>query len=228
MTVEIPSAAPNARHSSASAEHFTPKEIVELAREVLGEIDLDPASCALANETVRAKRIYTKELNGFLLPLYGKVFLNPPGGSCDASGQRIGKDCETTGACGLPPGHAHKGRQSSAKAWWRKAVEAVVSRRAEAVFFVGFTLEILQTTQTEPHFDAFGDPMPVPLDFPCCIPTKRVSYFVEDEHGAIRPGTQPTHASFLTIATEDAPMKAKFAERFRGMGRIVGPWGGAP
>lgn len=44
----------------------------------MGAIDLDPASCEMANQTVRATTYYTKEQNGLLQPWFGKVWLNPP------------------------------------------------------------------------------------------------------------------------------------------------------
>jgi hypothetical protein len=47
---------------------------------VLGGIDLDPASSAIANETVRAKYFLTKEENGLSLPWFGTVWINPPYG----------------------------------------------------------------------------------------------------------------------------------------------------
>src|SRR5207253_2666456 len=41
-------------------------------------IDLDPASCYEANQTVRASRYYTKEDDGLSKEWYGNVWLNPP------------------------------------------------------------------------------------------------------------------------------------------------------
>lgn len=64
--------------SSKSDEHYTPENIVEAAREVMGAIDLDPMSCCEANSTVRATTFYAKEENGLNKPWFGKVWLNPP------------------------------------------------------------------------------------------------------------------------------------------------------
>lgn len=66
--------------SSASNEWYTPATIVEPARQVLGQIDLDPASNAIANETVKASRYYTIADDGLAQPWAGRVFLNPPYG----------------------------------------------------------------------------------------------------------------------------------------------------
>lgn len=64
--------------SSGEVELYTPVEIVELAREVMGEIDLDPASCEIANQVVQADVYYTKEDNGLTKPWFGRVFMNHP------------------------------------------------------------------------------------------------------------------------------------------------------
>lgn len=67
-------------HSKASAEWYTPYNVIITATAVMGGIDLDPASCEEANKPIMAKQIYTKEDNGLIQPWTGRVFLNPPTG----------------------------------------------------------------------------------------------------------------------------------------------------
>ena len=59
-------------------EWYTPQKYVESVRKVLGIIDLDPASSEIAQQIVKAKKIYTQEQDGLKFPWVGKVFLNPP------------------------------------------------------------------------------------------------------------------------------------------------------
>lgn len=67
--------------SSETNEWFTPAWVVELARAVMGGIDLDPASCDQAQQVVRAAKYYTKEENGLRWPWNGRTWLNPPYGT---------------------------------------------------------------------------------------------------------------------------------------------------
>ena len=59
-------------------ELYTPAHYIEAAREVLGEIDLDPASNELAQSTVQARDYFTPETDGLTRDWNGRVWLNPP------------------------------------------------------------------------------------------------------------------------------------------------------
>jgi hypothetical protein len=77
------------KHSSNNQEWYTPKwllhPILEVLwyhnhHQVLGEINLDPASSLKANEVIQAEKYYTKQDNGLQQRWFGKVFCNPPSG----------------------------------------------------------------------------------------------------------------------------------------------------
>lgn len=70
----------NTRLSSFSGDNewYTPARYVDMAREVMGTIDIDPASNPTAQRTVRATTYYTAETNGLDKDWYGKVWMNPP------------------------------------------------------------------------------------------------------------------------------------------------------
>jgi hypothetical protein len=70
----------NARHSMDSPDWYTPTELVVAARNVMGGIDLDPASDAEANARHNIRRIYTVDDDGLQQRWFGRVLVNPPGG----------------------------------------------------------------------------------------------------------------------------------------------------
>jgi ParB family chromosome partitioning protein len=64
--------------NSGENEWYTPPEYIEAARDVMGSIDLDPASCETAQANVKAKRFYTIDDDGLANKWTGNVWLNPP------------------------------------------------------------------------------------------------------------------------------------------------------
>ena len=219
----------NAKHSTESAEHYTPNEIVEAARTLMGSIDLDPATTAFVNRNlVKAGKYYTVKTNGFNKEWGGNVFLNPPGGLCDVSGRKViratkshGSGCTETGACGLPAGHSHEKVTSSAKAWWFKLAKEWSEGRVNAAVFVGFSLELLQATQV-PLTVGF-DPLPIPLLFPRCYAAQRIK-FLTQEGTKLVPGEQPTHANVIIYLPGkgdwDAGGEAKMRSLFTKFGHV--------
>lgn len=119
-----------ARHTCDSPEWYTPSVFVDAAREVMGGIDLDPASHPEANETIRAVRFFTAEDDGLKQVWRGRIFLNPPGGK-DANGKSL-----------VPQ-------------FWRvlmrEACEAAVTGECFQALWIGYSLEQLQTLRASRH-----------------------------------------------------------------------------
>lgn len=67
-------------HDSGNVEWFSPVEIIEAARRTMGSIDLDPFSCAAANEVVGALAFFTKERSGLTQRWFDNVWMNHPYG----------------------------------------------------------------------------------------------------------------------------------------------------
>jgi len=64
---------------TGEVEWYTPSKYVEAARQVLGEIDLDPASSEVAQQVVQARHYWTVADDALAQPRWnGRVFLNPP------------------------------------------------------------------------------------------------------------------------------------------------------
>jgi len=217
----------NIRHSSESVEHYTPVWLVEIARYVLGGIDFYPASSAFANDVLKAPRFCTAEENGLWLPRWeGRTLLNPPGGLVNGMGRPVQRStktnpggCTVTGSCGLPAGHTHEHVKSSAVTWWRVLCAEWSKGHVPAAFFVGFSLELLQSAQS-------GEaPGHQPLDFYCCIPKERIKFDVVRD-GARVPGAQPTHSNILVLlpgSTQggaDVNMLARFDEALGPVGYV--------
>ncbi len=64
--------------NSGENEWYTPKNYADAARNVLGGIDLDPATSEIANETIQASQIFTADDSGLTQQWDGRVWMNPP------------------------------------------------------------------------------------------------------------------------------------------------------
>jgi phage N-6-adenine-methyltransferase len=85
---------PHVTYNSGENEWYTPREYIDAAVKVMGSIDLDPASCELANKVVGAKKIFTIDEDGLSKDWRGNVWLNPPYSS-DLIGKFVSKLVES-------------------------------------------------------------------------------------------------------------------------------------
>lgn len=77
--------------SSGNVELYTPTDIIKAVHDCFGTVDLDPASCSIANEVVQALHIYTEHDDGLEQSWFGNVWLNHPFGKYEKA---CGKNCK--------------------------------------------------------------------------------------------------------------------------------------
>jgi len=78
VTVNLIEAGVRGATGTGENEWYTPADHIALARQVMGGIDLDPASSHVANRVVQAATFFSAETNGLDKEWAGRVWLNPP------------------------------------------------------------------------------------------------------------------------------------------------------
>lgn len=185
------------QHSAKSDRWLTPQWIVDLAHNLLGEIDLDPASEASANQRIKANRFIAQDEDG-LLSNWGdasKIFLNPPGGRLDKVKYAEMYDRYE---CGSLP-----------QAFFTKAVKHLnLSGYRSSLFFVGFSLEQLATLSRNQNSREFMQEAVI------LVPPDRVEFErPEDrklnEDGTLAKESSPSHSNFLLIWSNCDEVKSR-------------------
>ena len=96
---------PEQRQPTGKDEWYTPPPIIEAARNLMGSIDLDPASCEAANTVVQAKQYFGINDDALQQHWGGNLWLNPPYGArlLRAFHKKLCESPAVTKACFLSP-----------------------------------------------------------------------------------------------------------------------------
>lgn len=179
--------------SAVSVEHYGPPWIGPMAREVMGGIDLDPASCPEANALIGARFIYTKEEDGLTQPWVGRVYLNPPGGKRVWQGRSL----------------------NSAALWWATLAMRYREGWVDEAIFMVFNLELFRYAQSYPEAH--------PLDFPICYPKERIDFYKPGPNGEAIPQGSPGHPNAIVYLPPKTGQWAgflAFEKAFATIGRV--------
>lgn len=127
----------NIQHSSRTDRWFTPMHIIKKIHNVLGNIDLDPASEPVAQERIRAKKYLTEAgESSKWLESPGTVYCNPPGGK--------------------------RGARSLTGLFWQQFMATRDSGLLTHGIFMCFSIEALQSTQRLPCMSIGEFPLCIP------------------------------------------------------------------
>lgn len=200
---------------------FTPPEIIKRVHAVMGGIDLDPASCAKANEIVGAKQFFTAADDALNRPWRGRVFVNPPGtcvtnpilATWDMSGEKpkIKRLPGYFTVCG----NANVCSCDLPSKFWQKLMVEFTEGRVTSAIYLGFSLNQLSTLQCGMYIEGEDSPRKYsrsPMDFPLCIIKQRLK-FLDSE--TLEPVPGPTQHNFVSYINGTG---MKFRAEFSSLG----------
>jgi hypothetical protein len=142
---EVTGEKPRIARSTGEHEWYTPPKLVEAARAVLGTIDLDPASCEVAQRVVKAEQFFTAEEDGLSKPWGGNLWVNPPY-TCGLVNRFVAKLCDHVEA-GDVPAAVLLTNNATETAWSQRALRlaAALCFSAGRVRFLNPELKPVQT-----------------------------------------------------------------------------------
>lgn len=187
--------------TSGEVEYYTDPKIIAAARLVMGSIQLDPASSALANRNVGARQFFGRQYDGswkdgFKIEWRAKtLWMNHP---FTREERECGPDCKKHLET---PSHKHH------SVYWygnRKWIEKFVISQRHG--YVETAMCITYAATSEEWFQPL-------MQFPQCFLSPRTNYFLPD--GTIKKGV--TKGSVVTYLGKDLPA---FAEHFKKFGTI--------
>ena len=194
-----------ANQTSGEVEWYTDPAIIEMAREVMGGIQLDPATSEAANRIVKAQDFFYEEHDGLSREWNASsMWMNHPFGiaerACDP--KITGRPCRKV-ICGKRRHHRQKDYGGN-EAWIRKLVDSWASGQVHRAICICFA------SMSEEWFRPL-------LAFPQCFPHGRVNYFRPD-------GTKVEGVTKGSVVTYLGPDTARFARVFSALGTIKVPY----
>ncbi|MCG9697456.1 hypothetical protein [Shewanella sp. Isolate11] len=192
----------NQSSAEAGFEYYTPAVWIEAARTLMGKIDLDPASCETANQTVKAETIYDKNLNGLTMPWYGRVWMNHPFHRGEAPCPSDHSKCKKK-ACKQRGYHITTPIPGNAD-WINKLLQEYMAGRVTEAVCITFCNSS----------EAWFKPL---LQWPQCFPHGRVHYIGQDGQ-RVKGCTKGSVITYIGKRTDE------FAKAFADLGTIKVPY----
>jgi hypothetical protein len=186
--------------SSATAEWYSPADIVEPARLAFGGFDLDPASCAEANKMVKASKFFTTNDDGKRqrYDVDGRpslVWWNPP----SQRGDKLK---------GIP--------EESVGDWWVHLGREFLAGRVRAAACVFFNISSVQVCLRASRLAS----TPAPQWCTRLEPEGRLMYW---SPGGRYSKCSPPHASAILLLSDEPELHAAWTRAYAHIGEILPP-----
>lgn len=186
--------------TSGEFEYFTPLAIVNVARDVMRGIDLDPASSEVANGGIAAKRIFTIKEDAMRQVWTAKsIWMNHPFGIAETPCEPDCRRQETN------PRHKHHDFIWHGNAAW---VNKLIYEFKEGNFEQGICITYACTSE------AWFTPL---LHYPQCFLVPRTNYYTPE-------GKKLSGVTKGSVVTYLGPNVNRFAQRFANLGVVKIPY----